>query len=241
MRILALADLHYALKQFDWLGEQVASADIIVLAGDLLDMGSAVDMEVQSVVVQKYLRRYAGERVLLTSSGNHDIQDEDASGERVAAWMEDLFGPSILTDNTSYEREGILFSVCSWWDGPESRARTEARLREDATRPKRRWIWLHHNPPAGTPVAWNGRADVGDKILPEWIAAHQPDIVFSGHIHNAPYYGAGSWHARMGKTWIFNPGKQLGGEPTRIQVDLEAGTAEWFSIEGTGKVELWSP
>ena len=64
MRILAVADLHYALRQFDWVGERLEGFDLLVLAGDLLDLGSAVDLDVQELVVQKYLRRYASKRML---------------------------------------------------------------------------------------------------------------------------------------------------------------------------------
>lgn len=238
MRILAAADLHYALRQFDWLGEQIPSYDLVVLAGDLLDLGSPVDLDVQAVVVQKYLRRYAAQKVLLTSSGNHDIQDLSADGERTARWMENLKSDAIIPDYQSYERDGCLFTICSWWDGPVGRARTEALLEADAARGKKHWVWLHHNPPARTPVSWTGRADGGDPVVGEWIEKFQPDIVFSGHIHNAPYYAEGGWHARMGKTCVFNPGKQIGGEPTRIVVDIQARRAQWFSVEGVDTLDL---
>lgn len=238
VRIIYLADLHYALRQFDWLGEQTADHDLVVLGGDLLDLASAVDLEVQEVVVQKYLRRFASERVLLAASGNHDIQQVSPEGERVASWLEALRGPGIKPDYESYERDGVVFSVCSWWDGPVSRGRVEARLAEDALREKTRWVWLHHNPPEGSPVAWTGRKNAGDPVVSGWIAQYQPDIVLSGHIHNAPYYAEGGWHARAGRTWIFNPGKQPGAEPTRIIIDLEAGRAEWFSAEGGESVDL---
>lgn len=238
MRLIYLSDLHYALRQFDWLAEEAGRHDIVVLGGDLLDLGSAVDLEVQEVVVQKYLRRFSGERVLLAASGNHDIQQVSAEGERVAGWLEALGGPMIRPDYDSYERDGVLFSVCSWWDGPVSKGRVEERLRADAKREKTKWVWLHHNPPEGSPVAWTGRKGAGDPVVAGWIADHQPDMVLSGHIHNAPYYAEGGWHARSGKTWIFNPGKQPGSEPTRIVIDLEAGRAEWFSAEGAESVDL---
>jgi Icc-related predicted phosphoesterase len=238
MRILAAADLHYSLRQFDWFGEQAGKFDLLVLAGDLLDMGSSVDLEVQEVVVQKFLRRLSLEKVLLTSSGNHDIQNVSPEGERTALWMEELGGPALKPDYESHEQDDVVFSVCSWWDGPVSRAKAEERLARDAVREKKHWVWLHHNPPARTPVAWTGRGDGGDPVVVEWIEKYQPDLVFSGHIHNAPFYAEGGWHARMGKTWIFNPGKQLGGEPTRIVVDLGARRAEWHSVEGVETVEL---
>jgi Icc-related predicted phosphoesterase len=59
-----------------------------------------------------------------------------------------------------------------------------------------------------------------------------PDLVLSGHIHNAPFYDEGSWIDRIGKTWVFNPGRQIGPRPTSIVFDLDAMTAEWFSLEG---------
>jgi Icc-related predicted phosphoesterase len=58
-----------------------------------------------------------------------------------------------------------------------------------------------------------------------------PDLVLSGHIHNAPFYPDGSWIDRIGKTWVFNPGREIGPRPTSIVFDLDAMTAEWFSLE----------
>jgi Icc-related predicted phosphoesterase len=238
MRILAVADLHYALRQFDWLGAQVGGFDMLVLAGDLLDLSSAVEPEVQAVVVQKYLRRFAVGKPLLATSGNHDILDEGTGGERAARWLEDLSAEGLRADYDSYERDGVLFTLCPWWDGPETRARAEARLAEDAARPRRAWVWLHHNPPANTPVAWTGRHDGGDSVLVEWLRRHEPDYVFSGHIHNAPFYAEGAWHCRFGRTWVFNAGRQPGGEPARVVLDLAARRAEWHSMEGRQSVSL---
>ena len=232
MRILAVADLHYALRQFDWLGERLDDFDLLVLAGDLLDLGSAVDLDVQEVVIQKYLRRYASRRMLLSSSGNHDIQEMLADGERAARWMETLAGPNLKPDYQSYERDGILFSVCPWWDGPDTRAKAEQLLSTDAAKPKQTWIWLHHNPPLGTPIAWTGSEDGGDAVALEWIRRYQPDFVFSGHIHNAPFYAEGSWHTRIGKSLVFNAGKQPGREPAHIVLDLDKRQARWVSMEG---------
>lgn len=238
MHILYSADLHYALRQFDWLGQQVPRYDIAALGGDLLDLSSDVDLEVQEVVVKKYLRRFSGDRMLLVSSGNHDIHQISSGGERTAAWMEEMDATMLRADYGSYERDGVLFTVCPWWDGPATRARAERMLEADAERLKKSWIWLHHNPPAGTAVAWTGKQDGGDPVVVDWIRHYQPDIVFSGHIHNAPYLAGGGWHARLGRSWIFNPGKQPGGEPTRIVVDLAARRAEWISAEGIESIEF---
>ena len=238
MRILAVADLHYALRQFDWVGAQLENFDLLIMAGDLLDLGSAVDLDVQEVVVEKYLRRFSSRRTLLSSSGNHDIQETRSDGERAAIWMESLKSATIKPDYDFLDRENIVFTVCPWWDGPDTRAKTEQRLIADAAKPKSTWIWLHHNPPLGTPVAWTGKEDGGDSVALEWIQRYQPDFVFSGHIHNAPFYAAGSWHCRIGKSLVFNPGKQPGGEPTHIVLDLKSRRADWISIESSESLDV---
>ncbi len=41
MRLLFVADLHYALKQFDWLVAHAAEFDPAIIGGDLLDLALA--------------------------------------------------------------------------------------------------------------------------------------------------------------------------------------------------------
>ena len=55
MRALIVADLHYSLPQFDWLVDQAARFDLVVLAGDHLDLSSLVDGRAQTLIVQKYV------------------------------------------------------------------------------------------------------------------------------------------------------------------------------------------
>jgi Icc-related predicted phosphoesterase len=57
MRCLFVADLHYSLRQFDWLLRSATGYDLVVLAGDALDVGSIVDYRAQTPVVRKYLQR----------------------------------------------------------------------------------------------------------------------------------------------------------------------------------------
>ena len=128
--------------------------------------------------------------------------------------------------------DGVLVTVCPWWDGPVSRGEIEAQLAREATRPREKWVWIHHAPPDRSPVSWTGKKFGGDDALIEWIKRFNPDIVLSGHIHNAPFYPDGSWVDRIGRTWVFNPGKQIGPRPTFITLDLPPMTAQWFSNEG---------
>lgn len=72
MRILAVADLHYSLPQLDWVLENAPDFDVVVLAGDLLELASLVDRRAQSVVVRKYFSRLRAVTRLVICSGNHD-------------------------------------------------------------------------------------------------------------------------------------------------------------------------
>lgn len=237
MRILAVADLHYSLRQFDWVRGKAGDFDLVIVAGDLLDLASAVDLEAQAVAVGGILRRCAAGRVIVASSGNHDLTGEFPGGERAARWMEELGAERLRVDDQSWEKDGVLVSVCRWWEGPEGKGRMLARLEEDAARTKRHWIWVHHNPPDATPVSWTGRGHGGDKELAGWIARWRPDTVLCGHIHHAPFYAEGSWRAEVEGARVFNPGRQPGPVPTAIMLDLDRQRAEWWSAEGVDSLE----
>jgi Icc-related predicted phosphoesterase len=232
MKILFVADLHYALKQFDWLVANAANYDPVIIGGDLLDLSSALDFDVQIVVVEKYLARIRQKTRLLVSSGNHDGDSRSAADESVARWLHDSKAEGLSVDGDSVALPGALITICPWWDGPASRAELEKQIAAEAQKIRGRWIWIHHAPPSGSPVCWTGKKFGGDEVLREWIQRFQPDIVLSGHIHNSPFYPDGAWVDRIGKTWVFNPGKQIGACPTCIVLDLAAMTAEWVSLEG---------
>ncbi len=94
-------------------------------------------------------------------------------------------------------------------------------------------IWCHRAPPDGAGVSWAGKKFYGDPFLREWIERFGPDLVLSGHIHHAPFLAPpGTWIDRVGKTWVFNPGRQIGQVPAYIRIDLDTMIAEWISIEG---------
>ncbi len=238
MKMLFVADLHYALKQFDWLVAQADQFDPVVIGGDLLDLSSSLDMDVQIVVVEKYLRMIGQKTRLLVSSGNHDGDSRSPADESVAEWIRECQSDGLFVDGDSLDLPGARITVCPWWDGPVSRAELEAQLAEEAARLQGRWIWIHHAPPAGSPVCWTGKKFAGDEYLLQWINRFQPDMVFSGHIHNSPFYAEGAWVDRIGKTWVFNPGRQIGPCPAYISLDLENMEAEWISLEGISTQRL---
>jgi len=84
VKLLCTADLHYRLPQFDWLVERATDADVgvIVIPGDHLQVMGAAPLEVQIVVISKYLQRLAEGSLVLASSGNHDLDGPGVTGEQ---------------------------------------------------------------------------------------------------------------------------------------------------------------
>jgi Icc-related predicted phosphoesterase len=241
MRMLFVADLHYTLQQLDWLVENAGRFDLVIIGGDLLDLGSALDFDVQIVVVEKYLHRIRRNAPLLVSSGNHDGDSHNAANECFAEWLLLSRAEGLFVDGESALLGDTRVTACPWWNGPVSRAELENLLARESLKSVRRWIWSHHEPPEGARVSWTGKKLLGDHFLREWINRFEPDLVLSGHIHSAPFYPEGSWIDRVGKTWVFNPGRQPGPFPTYITLDFEALVAEWISAEGESIRRLGLP
>ncbi|MES2474843.1 MAG: metallophosphoesterase [Verrucomicrobiota bacterium] len=231
MRVLFVADIHYSLRQYDWLLSIAPHHDVMIIGGDLLDLGSSLDLDTQIVVVEKYLCRIARHTRLLVSSGNHDGDARTAANESICRWLHDVGLSTLHVDGDSVEIGDTLVTICPWWDGDETRAEVEALIDRDSKRSTAKWAWIHHAPPDGSPVSWTGRMEAGDPFLTQWIAKYSPDLVLSGHIHNAPFYADGAWVDRMGGTWVFNSGRQPGPQPSHVILDLEKMTATWISAE----------
>jgi Icc-related predicted phosphoesterase len=241
MRMLFVADLHYTLKQLDWLVANAGQYDLVIIGGDLLDLGSSLDFDVQIVVVEKYLHRIRRNAPLLVSSGNHDGDSRNDANEAFAEWLLLSRAERLFVDGESVLLGDTRVTACPWWNGPVSRAELEDLLVRESAKSASRWIWSHHEPPEGARVSWTGKKLLGDAFLREWIDRFKPDLVLSGHIHNAPFYPEGSWIDRIGKTWVFNPGRQPGSFPTYIVLDFDALVAEWISAEGESIRRLCLP
>lgn len=238
MRILAASDLHYRLPHYDWLVGAAGDVDVVALAGDLADVVSPVPIDVQSVVLNTYLSRLSDAATVLASSGNHDLDGPGSHGEQEAGWLRRPLDERVHADGTSVDLDGVRFTVCPWWDGPVTRELVAEQLAAAAENRPATWVWLYHAPPAGTPLCRDGRREFPDHDLAEWIDRYQPDIVLCGHIHQAPWVSGGSWFARLGRTWVFNPGKQIGPVPPHITLDTDAGTAHWFGVFQSETISL---
>jgi Icc-related predicted phosphoesterase len=241
MKCLLVSDLHYALKQYDWIAAVAPEFDVVVIAGDLLDISGHVDGRVQIVVILKYLQGLMTRTRLVVCSGNHDLDARNEAGEKVARWMGRVRALGIPTDGESVEIGDTLFTICPWWDGPVARQAVAEQLERDAARPKKSWVWVYHAPPDGSLTSWAGQRHYGDADLRAWIDAHRPNFVMTGHIHQAPFNAAGSWVDRIGETWVFNCGQQIGPTPAHIMINTEENEALWFSLAGSQRIPLDAP
>jgi len=238
LRILLVSDLHYTLPQWDWVVRSASRFDLVVLAGDSLDIASAVPLEAQAVVTLRYLALLRAAAPVVIASGNHDLTGPDARGEQSALWLAGARDAGVPTDGDSWLATDALVTVCPWWDGPLGRAALEAQLAADASRRPMHWLWVYHWPPLGSPTCWTGKRHYGDAELGGWIARHAPDIVLAGHVHEPPFKPTGSWADRIGHTWVFNAGRQIGPVPAHIEIDLGAGHASGHSMLGSEALQL---
>jgi len=241
MRCLVVADLHYSLPQFDWLVQAAPQFDLVIFAGDALDLGSIVDFRAQIVVVQKYLSMLSAVTRVAVCSGNHDLDMRNVEGEKVPQWLEALRALKVSCDGESFSLGNTLFTVCPWWDGPIVKQRIADQFEADAAKRAGKWIWIHHAPPANSPTSWGGKRFFGDPDLVGWIERYQPDLVISGHVHQSPFVRDGSWFDRLGKTWAFNVGHQYGRPPAHIVLDLASNEAFWLSAAGAEQLDLAAP
>jgi Icc-related predicted phosphoesterase len=242
MRLLLVSDLHYTLPQFDWVLKVADRFDVVVMAGDHLDINSVVDGRAQSAVVRKYFARLKAVTRLVICSGNHDLDARNDQGEKIATWLLAPRNDGVPSDGQSFSFEDTLFTMCPWWDGPIVRARIAEQLAQEAAkRRERRWIWIYHAPPDQSPIAWDGSRYFGEREVRGWIEQYQPDIVLSGHSHLSPFVPDGSWVDRIGNSWVFNTGREFIAPPAHIVIDTEAAEAVWFSSAGTALVRLNEP
>src|ERR1700694_5428760 len=112
MRCLVVADLHYSLPQFDWLLSAAPQFDLVIFAGDALDIGSSVDFRAQIVVVKKYLSLLSGITKVILCSGNHDLDERSPEGEKISSWIGEVRELGIACDGASLTIGARIFPVC---------------------------------------------------------------------------------------------------------------------------------
>ena len=237
MRVLLVSDLHYDLRKLDWVLAESTDVDLLVVAGDLLDIASSVPLDAQIAVVLEYLVRFAEHTTTVACSGNHDLDHRNDGGERATAWINEARAGGVAVDGDSVTVGNWTVTACGWWEGPQTLGVLESMLEAASESRTGQWMWVWHGPPEGA-LSWTGTRHYGDPELPRLIDAHQPDAVLCGHIHQAPFVRNGAWAERRADTWLFNAGHQPGPIPTSITIDFGQGNASWWSFGASGEISL---
>jgi Icc-related predicted phosphoesterase len=205
MRIAALADLHFSPQSYDRIRDIMNrlrdEADLLILAGDLTNLGKPEEME--SMLASLMRIRIPIVAVL----GNHDFE----SGKQVElAKMMTAEGVKVL-DGSAYERDGVGFAgtkgfiggfgrgVLTAFGEPEVKSLVQTAIDEtlkleralSMLRTEKRIVVTHYAPIVDTvkgepeqiyPYLGSGR-------LSEVIDRHQAMLAVHGHAHHGALEG----------------------------------------------------
>src|SRR5882724_4992805 len=168
MRLLLTSDLHYKLRQYDWLTGAAERFDAVVIAGDHIDGFQPVPAYVQIAALRASFAALAQKSRLLVCSGNHDLNARNSAGEKTADWLDAARSGVLAVDGDTVNVAETLFTVCPWWDGAHAKAGVEQLLEKASQQRRGDWIWVYHAPPQGA-LSWTGKRHYGDALLPELI------------------------------------------------------------------------
>jgi Icc-related predicted phosphoesterase len=194
MRIVSFGDIHMSLRNIDRLAPELEAADVVILSGDLTNFGGRDD----AGRVLAATRRHA--RQVLALSGNLDepevidlLREQGISLHGEARRLGDvgIFGcggsnvtPFHTPTELSEEEIGALLE----------RAYAGVAQAPHA-------LMVCHTPPADTATdrIMTGQ-HVGSPTVRAFIAAHQPEVCITGHIHESAGVD------RIGRTAVLNAG-----------------------------------
>ena len=214
MKILHVADLHGHLPWYDWLAREARRFDLVVVAGDLIDLGvhAKLHPREQAQAISTVLRGFPVPLALC--SGNHDQMPGNRDGWGLGEnWLHGLRRPGRWIDGDRFTLGDVHFR-CLPWGRPLLEAKEE------------REVWIVHAPANQTAPACSTTdlTDWGDFELGEVCRARRgPWLALCGHVHSPR-----AWHGRAGPTLVLNPGRGSGQDnPNRIEIDVALGSATW--------------
>jgi uncharacterized protein len=164
MTIWLTGDLHFNLKQFQYLLKQQQNYDILCLSGDLLD-SSKQELNWQKQEIATLLAKFS--KPVFICSGNHDVDGAAEHNHYLDIDKKD----NLYLDGRIKTIEHIRFGVMGY-----GCADMEPFARCD--------ILLTHVPPAHTKVAQDRKGDWGDAALYAKLKSGvlEPKFVFCGHV-----------------------------------------------------------
>jgi len=206
MKIIVLADIHGCLDYLPGIARELADADLVLLAGDITMFGG--EAQVQRVIEALETHN----QNILAVHGNCDLP---AVEDHLRACEIDL-------DCRCVSRGGVVFAglggalPCPGSSPNESSETLLAeRLAEikPALREAGAFVFLTHQPPAGTKVDGVEGRHTGSTAIREFILDMRPILAVSGHMHEA--FGTDM----LGGTLLVNPGPFRHGRYAVIELE----------------------
>jgi uncharacterized protein len=215
MRIIAVSDIHGARGRVEAILEREGPCDLLVIAGDITTRGTAG--EVESAITA--FRSYA--QPIVAVAGNMDPPSIEGVLDQLGVGID---GKGVVIGEAGFFGvSGSPFTPFSTpYEIPEEEILRRAEQGWAMVAPARWKIFVPHAPPRGTKLdrTFSG-AHVGSTAVRDFITAHSPDVVISGHIHEARGMDV------MGATSIVNCGQAGKGEYAVItlgeHIRIEAG------------------
>ena len=149
MQILLVSDLHYTLKQLDWVASVAADYDLVVVAGDHLDIASIVEPDAQIAVVLEYLARMADEdhRRRVLGQPRPQRAQRARRARRVVA-RRGARVRRVRRRDARRHRRRARHGVPVVGRPAHAASVVDRQLAADAALVgDRRWIWVYHAPP----------------------------------------------------------------------------------------------
>lgn len=225
MKIIHIADLHARWEWYRWLTAHAPEFDLVVLAGDLLDLMSPESLPSQQKWVAEWLDTLPTPCVIC--SGNHDL-GFDSRVPDPTGWLAELSRPGrVFVDQQTTTMGGLTISALPWGEF------SEPPLENEWGPPAEQSVSLSlpicdvlvvHCPPSNTATSFapGEMIDYGDEKLAAdlAVAPHRPTLVLCGHVHRPR-----RWYHELGngpRTWVLNPGCDPRHQsPTHIVIDTD--------------------
>jgi Icc-related predicted phosphoesterase len=208
MKLIALPDLHeMGIKHLPAIAEPLATADLVVLVGDLTNIGGAPEIDLVVGAIRAY------NSSILAIPGNWDGNAANARLTELGINLHRTHGI-----RSGFALLGVGGSLISFGQTPneysESAFTTLLAKAAEGLDPNLPIILISHQPPINTIVdkAW-GDLHLGSLSIREFIEAHEPMLCLTGHIHE----GVGI--DRIGKSHILNPGPLWQGHYGYVELD----------------------
>jgi len=215
MKIIALPDVHGNRTNLDKIADDLATADVVLLVGDLT-FGRTEQAEEIVAAIQQYNQQ------VLAIPGNMDTQ---AIVDYLEAQGINIHGTHRVIDGVTFVGAGGSLPFDGTFVFDEDGLMVLMDQAINGVDPDLPQVFVLHQPPANTTVdKVRGGDHVGSTSVRTFIERHQPLVCFTGHIHEAQ--GITS----IGETQIINPGR-LWRESAYAYAEIENGELTVLEIK----------